>query len=139
MGTATEQRVPPAPPLPVPRLDALTGLRALAAGLVFFHHTFSPSIVPGSLVRLPGTGWLRSLADTGVTGVTFFFVLSGFVLAWSWDDTRTTAGFYARRFARVWPLHAVVLVLATVAVLPLLGRPGAPVAGTLAALALVQS
>lgn len=61
-----------------PRLDGLTGLRFLAALLVFLHHIFSASIVPHGLARIPGT---KDLAQLGAVGVTFFFVLSGFVLA----------------------------------------------------------
>ena len=45
--------------------------------------------------------------DLGYVGVSFFFVLSGFVLTWSMSPTRTRRRFYFLRFARIWPLHAV--------------------------------
>lgn len=48
----------------------------------------------------------------GYTGVSFFFILSGFVLAWSRNPDTTTTQFYWRRFARVWPLHALTTALA---------------------------
>ena len=48
----------------------------------------------------------------GATGVTFFFVLSGFVLTWSFVPSDTPGRFYWRRFARIWPLHAVTTLLA---------------------------
>ncbi len=41
----------------------------------------------------------------GRSGVTFFFVLSGFVLAWTYDGKAVPAKvFLWRRFARIWPL-----------------------------------
>ena len=118
--TTTPQRVhAPEPnamtsPADAPRIDSLTGLRFIAAGAVLLHHTLAPTILYRGVASIPGT---RHLAVVGYVGVTTFFVLSGFVLAWSWDERRTRTGFYGRRFARVWPLHAltwaaVVLVVA---------------------------
>src|SRR5689334_18623603 len=104
-----------------PRIDSLTGLRFLAAGAVLLHHTFAPTILNPGVVRLPGT---RHLAVVGYVGVTAFFVLSGFVLAWSWDDRRTKAGFYGRRFARVWPLHALTFMTVVLAIEPVVGGVG---------------
>lgn len=111
------------------RIDSLTGLRFLAAGGVLLHHTLAPTIVVGGLASVPGT---RRFAVVGYVGVTVFFVLSGFVLAWSWDPRRTSGGFYARRFARVWPLHALTWVLVCLFVLPVTG-PDGPSAGQHAA------
>ncbi|MFC9983443.1 acyltransferase family protein [Microbacterium keratanolyticum] len=86
-----------------PRLDALTGLRWWAAFVVFLFHmrVFAP---------LPGP--ITQVFDYGYFGVTFFFVLSGFVLTWSARPNVPTSTFYWRRFARIWPAHMVALVLA---------------------------
>lgn len=88
------------------RLPSLTGLRFWAALLVVayhLHHRIGP--VPGS--------WL---VEYGRTGVTFFFVLSGFVLAWTYLDQPTPLRVFAwRRFARIWPLVAVTGVLSLLA------------------------
>jgi peptidoglycan/LPS O-acetylase OafA/YrhL len=46
--------------------------------------------------------------------VAFFFVLSGFVLAWGTRPDLSPRTFWRRRFARVWPSHAVMLVVAAV-------------------------
>jgi peptidoglycan/LPS O-acetylase OafA/YrhL len=83
------------------RLDSLTGLRWFAAFAVFLHHAgnFGPVA-------------LHPVLRYGTHGVTFFFVLSGFVLAWSYRRETTTATFYWRRFARIWPAHIVALLLA---------------------------
>ena len=84
-----------------PRLDSLTGLRWWAAFAVFLHHmgTFAPLPIKGFLVF-------------GNFGVTFFFVLSGFVLTWSAKRTVSVGTFWWRRFARIWPAHIVALLLA---------------------------
>ncbi len=85
------------------RLDALTGLRWWAAFMVFLFHmrVFAPIPAP-----------LSAVFDQGYLGVTFFFVLSGFVLTWSLKPGVTTSTFYWRRFARIWPATMVALLLA---------------------------
>jgi peptidoglycan/LPS O-acetylase OafA/YrhL len=40
--------------------------------------------------------------------VTFFFILSGFVLCWSSDANRSIGDFYRRRVARIYPSYFVV-------------------------------
>jgi peptidoglycan/LPS O-acetylase OafA/YrhL len=85
------------------KLHSLTGLRFFAALLVVIHHTFR------DLVDVPVVSdavWL------GTVGVSFFFALSGFVLTWSLRDADTKRAFYRRRFARVYPLHLLTLLLA---------------------------
>ncbi len=84
-----------------PRLDSLTGLRWWAAFAVFLHHM-------SNLAPLPIEGVLRY----GAYGVTFFFVLSGFVLTWSARPGTPASTFWWRRFARIYPSHIVALVLA---------------------------
>lgn len=84
------------------RLDSLTGLRFFAAWLVVVHHFSNFATLP----------YLWRYTGFGATGVTFFFVLSGFVLTWSFVPTDTAPRFYWRRFARIWPLHVVTTLLA---------------------------
>lgn len=93
------------------RLPTLTTLRALAALAVFGYHA-------GRI-----TGWepLKAISGTGYAGVAFFFVLSGFVLSWSFHPLAATV-FFHRRFARVYPLHLVTaLAVALVFGFPELG------------------
>lgn len=85
------------------RLDGLTGLRWWAAFLVFLYHM---------LVFAPLPGVISTVFAQGYFGVTFFFVLSGFVLTWSARPDVSTSTFYWRRFARIWPSHIVALVFA---------------------------
>lgn len=55
-----------------------------------------------------------SLSNLGYVGVSFFFTLSGVVLAWGTTPDLPARQFYRRRFARVWPSHAVTLVFAAI-------------------------
>lgn len=93
-----------------PRVDplpALTSLRFLAAAYVAIYHyapiyfpkTHEPYVVP-----------------LGYTGVTFFFLLSGFILAYNYRDADlTTPGrrglFYRARFARIYPTLLLALAI----------------------------
>lgn len=84
-------------------LDALTGLRFLAAFAVFIHH------VSGKF-GISHIAW-----PLGAQAVSFFFVLSGFILTYVYHDrltTKTVKKFYFTRWARIWPLHIVCLGLA---------------------------
>ncbi|MEH0555109.1 acyltransferase family protein [Streptomyces sp. B21-101] len=81
------------------RLPSLTGLRFWAALLVVLYHL---SRQAGKVPGLSDAVWY------GRSGVTFFFVLSGVVLAWTYDGANVPARvFFWRRFARIWPLLAV--------------------------------
>ncbi len=108
MTTAPRRPAPPAPAAARPTLPSLTGLRFVAALLVFgFHlHVFGV-FRPG-----PGASALRAVFGPGAVGVSFFFVLSGFVLAWSARPGDTAGRFLRRRFARVYPNHLATAVVA---------------------------
>ena len=86
-----------------PRLNGITGLRWWAAFAVFGHHFMNLAPLPALIAGFAGFGHL---------GVTFFFVLSGFVLTWSWRAETDRRTFYWRRFARIYPLHLLTLLLA---------------------------
>lgn len=92
------------PPKRIKRLDSLTGLRWWAAFGVFAYHM-------ANLAPLPHP--MEKALVFGNYGVTFFFVLSGFVLSWSARPAVTPARtFWWRRFARIYPSHFVALLLA---------------------------
>ena len=93
-------------------LPRLTSLRAFAALAVFFffHIARNTSWGPGGITFMHG-----------YVGVAFFYVLSGFVLTWSTRPETTTGTFYVRRFARVYPSHFVMFLVALV--LPILAFP----------------
>src|SRR5689334_23186999 len=89
------------------QIPALTGVRALAAWLVFFHHHRTSLLEVGPLVLW----WELHI------GVALFFVLSGFVITWRYDR-RVSAGkresflkgYFVNRFARIYPLYFVLVV-----------------------------
>lgn len=93
---------------PPRHLDALTGIRGIAAwGVVFYHIRLSlTGLLPGWMIGVLGKGYLA---------VDLFFILSGFVIWYNYADKLRRGGwaearlFLWRRFARVWPLHAAVL------------------------------
>ncbi|MFF4588182.1 acyltransferase family protein [Streptomyces sp. NPDC001388] len=94
------------------RLPSLTGMRFFAAFLVFLFHL---SLLDA--YSTPGEGhgpFATVLKNGGWAGVTFFFILSGFVLAWSARDDDTTRAFWGRRLAKIYPNHVVSFFLALV-------------------------
>jgi peptidoglycan/LPS O-acetylase OafA/YrhL len=113
------------------RLDSLTGLRFVAALLVFFHHANNTEAgaTLGSV--------LDRLSQVSGNAVSFFFMLSGFVLVWSRRPDDSARAFYRRRAARILPDYWVVwpIALAVVAWEGSVGSPGS----ALANLALLQA
>lgn len=81
-------------------LPSLTSLRAAAALLVFGFH-----IGRWGVASVPGSG-------LGETGVAFFFVLSGFLLTWGYVGRVDAGRFYVRRFARIYPSHIAMWLVA---------------------------
>lgn len=88
-------------------LPSLTGLRWNAALLVFLYHVSVVQYFGGHPAQQ-----INWAFGAGNIGVSFFFVLSGFVLSWSTSPTTRAARFWRRRFARVYPLHFVTALLA---------------------------
>ncbi|MEU6882660.1 acyltransferase [Streptomyces sp. NPDC046712] len=124
---------PPATPR-TSRLPSLTGLRFVAALLVFaFHTTWQTRYVTGS----GGEALGDAFANAGFYGVSFFFVLSGFVLTWSARADDTAPRIWRRRLAKIYPNHLVTFVLA--AVLMLIAADPFTTKGTLANLFLLQA
>jgi peptidoglycan/LPS O-acetylase OafA/YrhL len=88
------------------RLASLTGLRFVAAFLVFgFHVHITHLFANRSADR--ATGYIFG---QGAIGVSFFFLLSGFVLTWSARPGDPARRFWRRRVAKVYPNHVVTAV-----------------------------
>ena len=88
-----------------PNIPSLTSLRFFAAsGVVIFHYTLTNPIFP------------NLIANFGYEAVTFFFVLSGFILAYVHGIPNagmnvTTKDFLVARFARIWPVYGFALAM----------------------------
>jgi peptidoglycan/LPS O-acetylase OafA/YrhL len=89
-------------------LPSLTGLRFVAASAVFACHAMLS--LPGGTAR----NGLSHVLPQGAVGVSFFFVLSGFILTWTHRPDDSPARFYRRRAARVLPAYWVALAIAVV-------------------------
>lgn len=91
-------------PKAVFRFAALDGVRGIAAVLVVLYHLQANDLF-----------FANALTRNAALFVDCFFVLSGFVIASSYQDAidggRDLLRFMMRRFGRVWPLHAAVLAV----------------------------
>ena len=91
-----------------PRLPALSGIRCFAAlNLVFFHfsnpHWFGP---------------LAPVVDGGYVDVSFFLLLSGFILTYNYAERAeqgklTARSFWQARFSRIYPVYLFSLLIST--------------------------
>jgi peptidoglycan/LPS O-acetylase OafA/YrhL len=88
------------------RLNALTGLRCFAAINIVFFHFSNPHWF----------GWLAPVVDAGFVSVSYFILLSGFVLGYNYN-ARARAGelnltrFWKARFTRIYPIYLLSLLL----------------------------
>ncbi|MFD8966672.1 acyltransferase family protein [Streptomyces sp. NPDC059568] len=109
----------PRRPTGLSRLPSLTGLRFVAVLFVFaFHASLEAPFADAGV----GAFYADAVENAGWLGVSFFFVLSGFVLTWSARPRDTTTGFWRRRAAKIYPLHIVTWGAALV----LVATAGAP-------------
>lgn len=85
------------------KLPSLTGMRWLAAFLVFGYHIGTLNVIKSARLH---HDW-DYVFGYGQTGVSFFFVLSGFVLVWSARPGDTAVRFWRRRLTKIYPNHVV--------------------------------
>lgn len=93
------------------RLPSLTGMRFPAALMVFLFHLSLPAhwLMAGNANT---TLFARLVEQAGGVGVTFFFVLSGFVLTWSAREGDPQKSFWRRRYVKIVPNYLVAWALA---------------------------
>ncbi len=90
----------------------LTGLRAIAVLLVFFHH-YNQILKLFKIEGIP----ISFLNYSGEIGVLLFFVLSGFLITILLlnEERRfekiNIKNFYIRRILRIWPLYYLMVIL----------------------------
>ncbi|MEM9204918.1 MAG: acyltransferase [Pseudomonadota bacterium] len=96
-----------------PHLDVLTSLRFFAAIWVVLFHAGGPTLRASGHLPTP----ISNILANGYLGVPFFFILSGFVLTYTYGHTnslRTKRGllrFALARFARIYPVFFLSLIL----------------------------
>lgn len=91
-----------------PHYELLDGLRGVAALMVLWYHVFE--------------GFATSPVDQnfnhGYLAVDFFFILSGFVVGYAYDDrwktTMTTTNFFKRRLIRLQPMVILGAILGAI-------------------------
>jgi len=90
----------------------INGLRFIAASLVILMHLHS-SLVNAKLPHF----YELPVFYKGVYAVSFFFVLSGFLITYLLLQERDTTGetnvkkFYLRRVVRIWPLYFIIVII----------------------------
>jgi peptidoglycan/LPS O-acetylase OafA/YrhL len=94
-----------------PELPALTGIRFYAAFLVFLSHI---TVIPG----IDQMAQHHLLFNAGVVGVSFFFVLSGFILTYNYADVFSVGlsrheywKFLWDRLTKIYPVHFTITLL----------------------------
>ncbi|MFI7292101.1 acyltransferase family protein [Streptomyces anulatus] len=92
-----------------PRLPSLTGIRFPLMLAVFIGHI--ALIVP---FADPGTAqWYHHyLSGVGKVGLSFFFLLGGFILTWIHREKDTPLLFWRRRLTKIVPLHWLTFAVA---------------------------
>ncbi|MFF3672574.1 acyltransferase family protein [Streptomyces sp. NPDC002120] len=103
------------------KLPSLTGLRFFAAlSVFFFHSSLTDSPIPPNAPINPfadasiADGFSTAFGKAGYLGVSFFFVLSGFVLAWAAKPGERVTAFLRRRLLKIFPNHVVVFAAAMI-------------------------
>jgi peptidoglycan/LPS O-acetylase OafA/YrhL len=92
------------------RIVRLDGLRFLAAMCVVFFHFAFRGAAAGVMPALDLPSWLVLVSQYGYLGVSMFFMISGFVIAYS-AEGRAPLEFAAARFARLYPSHLAAVTL----------------------------
>lgn len=94
-----------------PHYELLDGLRGVAALLVLFYHIFEG-------LSFAAGGTLITVINHGYLAVDFFFILSGFVISYAYDDrwgkTMTTGNFFKRRLIRLHPMIIMGVILGAI-------------------------
>jgi peptidoglycan/LPS O-acetylase OafA/YrhL len=88
---------------------ALTGVRAIAAYMVFCHH----------YIGTCGNGIFFSFVKEFYTGVTIFFVLSGFLIYYRYSESATLkksflVDYFKNRFARIYPFYFLIVAFSAI-------------------------
>jgi peptidoglycan/LPS O-acetylase OafA/YrhL len=99
-----------------PHYELLDGLRGVAALLVVIYHIFE-GLAFAEATDGVGSGLITTF-NHGHIAVDFFFILSGFVISYAYDDRwnkMTPGGFFKRRLIRLHPMLLMGAVIGATA------------------------
>ena len=99
-----------------PHYELLDGLRGVAALMVLIYHIFEGFAFAEGF-NGAGDGIITTL-NHGHIAVDFFFILSGFVISYAYDDRwqkMTLGGFFKRRLIRLHPMLVIGAVIGVIA------------------------
>lgn len=85
------------------RIAILDGFRAIAILLVMLFHFFSAYFPPRQPISLYPYGTKYNYFGNGNTGVQFFFIISGFVIFFTLENTARFTDFWTKRLIRLLP------------------------------------
>jgi peptidoglycan/LPS O-acetylase OafA/YrhL len=104
------------------RHNNIDALRLILAVLVIFSHSYV--LGTGSEAAEPLLRATRGQLTLGALAVDWFFVLSGFLIAQSWERIRALGPFLVKRARRIYPGFIVAVAVCSWVVVPL-ARPTA--------------
>ncbi|MBO5250547.1 MAG: acyltransferase [Bacteroidaceae bacterium] len=99
-----------------PHYNILDGLRGAAALMVVWYHVFEGFAFAEGVNGVEGGG-LIDVFNHGYLAVDFFFILSGFVISYAYDDrwNRMSLGdFFKRRLVRLHPMVVMGAIIGTI-------------------------
>ncbi|HPI09386.1 MAG TPA: acyltransferase [Catalimonadaceae bacterium] len=99
------------PSLPGNRISFIDSVRGVAACLVLLQHTYEHFF--------PETGELlgKQFINFGQVGVVAFFLVSGFIIPYSLEKSRSVWHFFVNRIFRIYPLYLFIIFLQFILIL----------------------
>jgi peptidoglycan/LPS O-acetylase OafA/YrhL len=86
------------------RIKMLDSFRFLAIiSVIFFHYTYSWTLPHSDQNLYPYGSFYGSIFKYGYLGVQFFFIISGFVISYTLENTAGASDFLKNRFIRLFP------------------------------------